>query len=166
MTKSILQNDLTIYRQWASEELDLYGVSAEYYQLKPNHSWTVAGELAANYFDPRPIKLFFDQVPKISTLKKLGWVTELDQQASLVNILFTTPGIAVGCLFNIKDPLTPDSGRLFRVTKLQTGILYPSYVTCQIVPVLGTEPEETVDPYQGNKSIFLDKPEGEQGDEY
>lgn len=166
MPKSIIQNDALMYRRWAEEQLEMYGVSAQYYQIKPHHSFTSAGELAANYYDPTPAKIFFDQVPKITTLKKLGWVTELDQQASLINVLFTTPGISVGCLYDIKDPLTPDRGRLFRVTKLQTGILYPAYVTCQIVPVMGTAPEETVDPYQGNKSIFLDKQEGDNEDVY
>ncbi len=82
MAKSIIQNDALIYRRYAEEQLDMYGISAYYYQIKPNHSWTSVGELAANYFDPAPIKLMFDQVPKISTLKKLGWVKELDQAAS------------------------------------------------------------------------------------
>ncbi|MCM1323016.1 MAG: hypothetical protein NC218_02420 [Acetobacter sp.] len=163
---SILQNDLTIFRYYASEQLDMYGISALYYQPKPGKHFTVAGEISANYFDPIPCKILFDQVPKISTLKKLGWVTELDQEASLINVHFDTPGIQQGALYEVKDPLKPDAGRLFRVTKLQTGILYPAFVTCQIVPVVGSEPEETVKPYEGDKSIFLDTSKLGEIDEY
>ena len=152
---SILQNDLTALRYYMEEMLDMYGVPAKYYQIKPGHKFTVAGEISAHYFNPTNCKVLFDQVPKISTLRKLGWLTELDQAASLIHIAFDTAGIAFGALYEIKDPLTPDSGRLFRVTKMQTGIIFPAFITCQIVPVVGTAPEETVQPYDGDKSIFL-----------
>ncbi len=153
---SILQNDLTALRYQMQEVLDMYGIQAKYYQIKPGHTFTVAGELSANYFDPIDCRVLFDQVPKVSTLKKLGWVTELDQAASLIHISFDTPGISHGAVFEIKDPLASDSGKLFRVTKLQTGILYPTFVTCQIVPVVGSEPSQTLKPYDGDKSIFID----------
>lgn len=166
MPKSLLQNDLEIFRYYFEEALDLYGIAARYYQLKPNCHFTVAGELSANYFDPIKCRILFDQVPKVSTLKKLGWVTELDQAASLIHVAFDLPGLAFGSLFEIKDPLAPDRGRLFRVTKMQTSILYPASVTCQIVPVLGTDIEETVEPYEGKKSIFLDTSKMEDINEY
>lgn len=162
---SVLQNDLLIFRRHAEEVLDLYGIPARYYQPKPGHHWTVAGEISANYFDPIPTRVLFDQVPTVSTLKKLGWVTELDTGASLIHVAYNTPGIAFGALYEVKDPLTPDTGRLFRVTKLSVGILYPAMVTCQIVPVVGEDPEETVQPYEGHKSIILDNDKLEDIDE-
>lgn len=162
----ILQNDLIILRQQFQEVLDMYGIDALYYQVKPNHHYTVAGEISANYFDPVPCKILFDAVPKVSTLKKLGWVTELDPGASIINVAFDTPGIAFDALYEIKDPLQPDGGRMFRVTKLQTGILYPVNIACQVVPVVGTNPEQTVKPYEGNKSIFLDTTKAGVIDEY
>lgn len=166
MADSILQNDLLLQRYWFEEVLDLYGISAKYYQLKPGCKFTSAGELSSNYYDPIKARILFDQVPKISTLKRLGWVTELDQNSSLIHVKFDTPGIQFGCIYSIKDPLTPDKGRLFRITKLQTGIIYPAAVTCQIVPILGTDPEATTEPYDGSKSIFLDPVGGDQIDEY
>ena len=162
----ILQNDLIIFRQQFREVLDMYGIDAKYYQIKPNHHYTVAGEISANYYNPVPCKILFDQVPKISTLKRLGWVSELEPGASLIHVAFDTPGIAFGALYEIKDPLSPDSGRLFRITKLQTGILYPVSISCQVVPVVGTEPEQTVKPYEGNKSIFLNTEKAGEIDEY
>lgn len=166
MADSLLQNDITVLRYYFREALDLYGIPARYYQLKPNCHFTVAGELSANYFDSIKCKIIFDQVPKISTLKKLGWVTELDQAASLIHVDFDLPGISFGSLFEIKDPLAPDKGKLFRVTKLQTSIIYPVSITCQIVPVAGEVEQETVRPYEGKKSIFLQGDEMEDINEY
>ena len=174
MANTILQSDLQAYRFYFNEALEMYGIQARYYQIKPGHTYTPAGELSANYYDPTLTNVIFDQVPKVSTLKKLGWVTELDQdQTSLIHIAFDTPGIQVGCLFEIKDPLTPSTGRFFRVTKLRTGIIYPVAVTCQIVPILGNTPEDTTNPNntanlkpnQVPPTIFLDRPEeGEDED--
>ncbi len=39
---------------------------------------------------------------------------------------------------------------------MTTGIIYPAAVTLQIVAVVGDSPEETVTPYDGNKTIFID----------
>ena len=75
--------------------------------------------------------------------------------------MFDLPGIEEGCLFKIKDPLKKEDGRFFRITKMSVSVLYPAMLTCQIVAVLGTEPEETVKPYTGDNSIFLDKEKGE-----
>lgn len=162
MAKSLLQNDLEIQRYYFNDACDFYGISARYYQVKPGMRWTVAGEMKANFYDPVRTKLIFDQVPKVSTLKKLGWVTELDQDSHpLVHLQFDLSGLQVGCVIEIKDPLTVDKGRLFRITKMSTGIIYPASVTCQLVPIVGTNPEETTDPYEGKRSVFLDKKEQE-----
>lgn len=157
MAKSIIQDDARIFKFYAKEALEMYGIPSEYYQCKPGRTFTTLGELKACYYDPVRTKVIFDQAPQVRTLKKLGWVTELDAQQPIVHVMFDLPGLEVGCLFNIKDPLTIDSGRMFRITKMSTGILYPATVTCQIVAIMGDEIEETTNPYDGSESIFLDK---------
>lgn len=157
MPKSLLQNDLEIMRRQMDEALELYGLAARYYQLKDKKArFTTAGELSSRYFDPVDTRVIFEQAPKVTTLKKLGWVTELDQASQLLHASFNLPGISFGALFEIRDPLNQTSGRFFRVTKLQVGILFPSFVTCQIVPVVNDQPDETVQPYEGSRHVFLD----------
>lgn len=161
MARSIIQNDAKIFKKYADECLSMYGIPSLYYQIKPGKDYSAVGELSGCYYDPVRTKVIFDQAPNIRTLKKLGWVTEADTQQPLVHVMFDLPGIEIGCLFSIKDPLTKASGRLFRITKMTTSILYPAMLTCQIVAVVGTEPEETVRPYNGDDSIFLNKAKGE-----
>lgn len=157
----LLQNDLEIHRHYFEEALDYFGIDAMYYQVKDgSQHYTVEGEQSSNYYDPTPIKLIFDQVPKVGTLKKLGWVTELTSDAQpIIHIPFDTPGIQVGVLFKVMDPLNQKQGKYFRATKMTTGIIYPSAVTMQIVAVIGDDPEETLRPYEGNKTIFIDNQE-------
>lgn len=163
MYDSLLGGDIAIFRGYFKEAVQLYGISALYYQIKPGHKYTVYGELKANYFDPKKIRVIFNQVPTVHTLKKLGWVTEADTEVQpIVDIIYDLPGIQVGCLISIKDPLNPKKGRLFKITKMSVGILYPASVTCQLVPILGDEPTNTVNPYDGEKSLFLNPIEEEQ----
>ena len=157
MTKSIIQDDAKIFKYYAKEALEMYGIDANYYQCKPGRTFTTLGELKSCYYSPISAKVIFDQAPTVRTLKKLGWVTEADSTQPIIHVDFDLPGIEVGCLFNIKDPLRRDSGRMFRITKMSAGILYPATLTCQIVAIVGDDIEETTDPYDGNSSIFLNK---------
>lgn len=157
MARSIIQNDAKIFRYYADEALDMYGIVSQYYQCKPGKSFTTLGELKSCYYDPIRTKVIFDQAPQVRTLKKLGWVTELDSQQPIIHVKYDLPGLEVGCLFNIKDPLAVSSGRMFRVTKMSVGILYPATVTCQVVAIVGDSVEETTNPYNGPESIFLNK---------
>lgn len=163
MAGILYQNDLEIQRYYFNEAIEYYGIDADYYQVKTHsQEFNSTGEMSSKYYDPVPIKLIYDQVPKINTLKKLGWVTELSQDSQpLIHIPFDTPGIQVGALFKIEDPLKPGSGRMFRATKMTTGVIYPSAVTLQIVAIVGNYIEETVQPYDGSQTIFMDRPEGE-----
>lgn len=159
--RSLIQSDALIHRKYFKEVLDAYGVPSLYFQCKPKKDYNSSGELSSRYYDPQKTKVLFEQVPQMRTLKKLGWVTELDQQQPIVHLWYDLPGIEVGCLLKVKDPFTKSSGRFFRLSKLSgIGIIYPVGLTAQIVAVAGTDIEDTVDPYSGRKSIFLDKQTG------
>lgn len=146
--RSLIKNDALAFQQhYFKEVLQLYGIDAMYYEvIDESVKHTVNGEFSCEYKDPCPTQLLFDQVPKVSTLKKLGWTTELDQSQPLVHLDFDLPNIRVGAAFCIEDPLRPGKGRMFRVTKMSTGIIYPMCVTAQIVAVLGDMPEKTLQP--------------------
>lgn len=163
---SLVKRDALIQRRYFRECLRLYGIDGMYYQIKEGTKrFNEAGEFSAFYHEPIPCQMIFDQVPKISTLKKLGWTSELDEQLPLIHVDYDTPDIQGGCCFTIEDPLRPGKGRLFRVTKLISGIIYPMAITCQLVPVLGDTPENTLQPdtaVQRNKDrgMEITRPEG------
>ena len=67
-------------------------------------------------------------------MKKLGWVAELSRSSSLISVDYDLPGLQVGALFIIPSGIDNSSGRLFRVAKMTTSMVYPSCVTCEIIP--------------------------------
>ena len=124
-----------------------YGIDCSYFEVKEGTvKYNVNGELSAEYKNPIGTQVLFDQVPKVATLKKLGWNTSTDESQPLIHVDFDLPGLQVGCLFSIEDPLRPGKGRLFRVTRMSVGIIYPMCVTAQVVAVLGDQIENTLQP--------------------
>ena len=144
---SLVKSDALAWRSYFNEMLRLYGIDASYFQIKEEtKSYNETGELSGEYHDPIPTQLIFDQVPTVSTLKKLGWVAELSDSQPIIHVNYDLPGLQIGACFSIEDPLRPGKGRLFRVTRLSVGIIYPMCATCQIVAVVGDVPEKTLQP--------------------
>lgn len=60
----------------------------------------------------------------------------------LIDVDYDLPDLQQGALFIIPSGLDNAKGRLFRVVKMQNSIIYPSCITCEIVP----EYEDTFKP--------------------
>lgn len=165
-SNSLIKRDALMYRKYFKEMLSRYGIDCSYFSVKKDSiKYNVNGEFSGEYDDPTGTQVIFDQVPKISTLKKLGWNVSTDEVQPLVHVDYDLPGLQVGCLFSIEDPLRPGKGRLFRVTRMSVGIIYPMCVTAQLVAVLGDLVENTLQPetaIERNESLgrTITRPEG------
>jgi hypothetical protein len=146
-SNSLIKKDALMFRKYFQEMLRKYGIDCSYFSVKEGTAkYNVNGEFSAEYNKPVGTQVLFDQVPKISTLKKLGWSTPTDESQPILHIDYDLPGLQVGCLFSIEDPLRPGKGRLFRITKMSLGIIYPMCVTAQVVAVVGDLLENTLQP--------------------
>ena len=144
---SLVKKDALMFRRYFREMLRRYGIDCSYFEpVEGTVKYNVNGELSAEYKNPIGAQIIFDQVPKVSTLKKLGWNTASDDSQPIIHVDFDLPGIQIGSLFSIEDPLRPGRGNLFRVTKMSVGIIYPMCVTAQVVAVLGEQVENTLQP--------------------
>ena len=88
----------------------------------------------ANYYPPILIGCIFDEHPTQRTLKKMGWVSELNENSSFIHVDYDLEGLQQGGLFIVPSGLDKGKGRIFRIVRMSTGIVYPSSVTCEIVP--------------------------------
>ena len=165
-TSSLVKRDALMFRKYFKEMLEKYGIDGMYFQPKEEtKKYNETGEFSAEYEKPIQCQMIFDQVPKVSTLKKLGWTAEMDESQPLIHVDYDLPGLQSGSCFSIEDPLRPGKGRLFRVTKISVGIIYPMCATCQIVAIAGDQPEKTLKPelaMQINKNLGREivRPEG------
>lgn len=112
----------------------LIGIKVVYRAPRPDKHYTTYSEIKANYFDPIVVGCIFDEHPTQQTLKKMGWVSELQESASIIHVPYDLPRLQQGALFIIPSGIDSATGRLFRVSKLTNGMIYPASMTCEIVP--------------------------------
>ena len=130
----LLNENIKLHRRYFREMVKLLGVYVIYRAPKANQHWTTYGEIESNYEPPLLVGCIFDQHPTQQTLKKIGWVSELQENASIIHVDYDLPNLQQGALFIIPSGLDNAKGRLFRVTKLTNSIIYPASIMCEIVP--------------------------------
>ena len=114
----LLNKDIKLHRQYFNEMCKLLGISVIYRSLQDGCKWTNYGEEDANYNPPILLGCIFNDHPDQSTLKKMGWVSELQENASIIHVPYDTPGLQVGCLFIVPSGIDDGKGRLFSCVKL------------------------------------------------
>ena len=142
----LLNKDAKLHRTYFKEMTKLLGIKVIYRSLKPGMKWTTYGEVDTNYNLPLPVDCIFDGHPNQQTMKKLGWVSELQTEASIIHVPYDLPGLQVGCLFVVPSGLDDGKGRLFRCSKMSNIMIYPASIVCEIVPeYIDTMPNTTID---------------------
>lgn len=101
--------------------------------IKPtDKTWA---ELKANYETyPKLVGCIFEEHPTQQTLRKMGWISELQENSSLIHIPYDLENIQQGCLFIVPSGIDNTEGRVFRVIKLSNIMVYPASITCEIIP--------------------------------
>ena len=130
----IKEGDIKLHRKWFDEMVKLIGIYVIYRAPRKDKHWTNYTEIESNYEGPIKLGCILEEHPQQQTLKKIGWVSELQEGASVIHIPYDTPGIQQGSLFIIPSGLDKAKGRLFRVSKLSNIMIYPASITCEIVP--------------------------------
>ena len=118
----LLTSDIKLQRHYFKEMCKLIGINVIYRAPKEDKYYTNYAEIKSNYQDPITIGCIFDEHPTQQTLKKMGWVSELQESSSIIHLRYDLENIQQGCLFIIPSGLDDGKGRMFRVVKLTTGI--------------------------------------------
>ena len=139
---TLLTPDIRIWRQYFREMCKLIGIRVLFRAPKPGKKYTSYAEMDANYFPPVLVGCIFDEHPSQQTLRKMGWMSELDENSSFIHVDYDLKGLQQGALFIIPSGLDDGNARLFRVVKMATSMVYPASIVCEIVP-------EYVDNFEG-----------------
>ena len=130
----LLNQNAKLHRQYFREAVKLIGIYVLYRAPKPGKHYTQYNEIEDNYEEPLLVGCLFNDHPDQKTLKKIGWVAELQPNASLIQVDYDLPGLEQGALFIVPSGLDDGKGRLFRVISISNSMVYPSSVTCEIIP--------------------------------
>lgn len=154
------EQDIKLHRSYFKQMVSLIGVNCIYRSPRPDKHFTTWGEVESNYNNPIVVGCIFQEHPDQRTMKKLGWVSELQTDASIISVPYDTPYIQVGALFIVPGGLDKSQGRMFRVTQLSNTMIYPASITCQIVPEYYNEFDKSLHDHQQNSFNLLN----EEGD--
>lgn len=130
----LLNENVKLHRSYFNEMVKLLGIQVIYRATLPNKHYTTYAEIESNYDQPMLVGCIFDEHPTQQTLKKMGWVAELQQNSSIIHVPYDLPNLQQGCLFIVPSGIDNAKGRLFRVVSMSNSIVYPASVSCEIVP--------------------------------
>lgn len=128
------EKDIKLHRKWFHDMCRLIGIKVLYYAPRPDKHYTDYTEIKSNYEQPIATGCIFTEHVDQATLKKMGWVSELQENASIIHVDYDLPNLQQGALFLVPSGLDATQGRLFRVTRLTNGMIYPATMACEIVP--------------------------------
>ena len=133
------KHNIELHRKYFEQMVKLIGIQVIYRALKPNESYDSFGELDDHFEPPMVIGCIFDEHPTQITLKKMGWVSELQPNSSIIHVPYDVPKLRDGCLFIIPSGLDHADGRLFRIVTMSNIAVYPASIACEIAPVYVTD---------------------------
>ena len=154
----LLNNDIKLHRGYFDEMIRLLGIQVIYRAPLPDKHYTTYAEIESNYAEPILVGCIFDEHPTQQTLKKMGWVAELQQNSSFIHVPYDLPELQQGALFIVPSGIDNAKGRLFRVVSMSTSMVYPASITCEIVPEYeNTYVPETNDDYVHSTDNLLNE---------
>ncbi len=130
----LLNKDIKLHRQYFKELVRLLGINCIYRAPLPGKHFDKHGDLEADYYAPEVVGCIFQEHPDQKTLKKMGWVAELQENSSIIHVPYDLPHLEVGALFTIPSGIDNAKGRVFRVISMQNIMVYPASIACEIAP--------------------------------
>ena len=130
----LLTSEIKLHRKYFLEMAKLLGIQMIYKAPLPGKTFDMHGDLDAKYYPGEIIYGIFQDHPDQKTLKKMGWVAELQENSSIIHVPYDLPNLQVGALFIIPSGLDKAEGRVFRVISMQNIMVYPSSIACEIAP--------------------------------
>ena len=130
----LITPEIKLHRQYFKEMVKLLGVNCIYRAPLPGKTFDAHGDLDAKYYPGEVVSVIFQEHPDQKTLKKMGWVAELQENSSIIHVPYDLPNLQVGALFIIPSGLDKAEGRVFRVISMQNIMVYPDYIACEIAP--------------------------------
>ena len=144
----LTKNDSTIFRGYFKEMAKLRGITV-IYQYPIDMNFTI-------YAEEIPLDIIFEENPKVTTLRKYGWVSELpDDKPYMATLPFDTKNLCKGCRIHIVPPQPLADRRTFVITDIQTGLEFPDSWVCKLAPVFFNKTEDKAVEYKDKNNVFM-----------
>lgn len=128
----LITKDIKLHRTWFKQMTALHGINCKYRAPLGNKEYDIYGDLQTGYKPAILVGCIFEEHPNQKSLRKAGWVAELQEGSSVIHVPFDLPGLAVGALFEVPSGLDNGQARTFRVISLSNIMIYPASISCEI----------------------------------
>lgn len=149
------EHNIKLQRTYFQEMVRLLGVYVVYRAPRKDKHWTQYQEIESNYENPILVGCIFNEHPDQKSLKKMGWVSELQDNESLISLGYETENLQAGCLIVIPSSYDNTKGRLFRIVRMSNIMIYPASITCVCVPEYETEFEPVLTDHETSSLNLL-----------
>lgn len=129
------EHNIKLHRTYFKQMCSLSGIQVIYRAPKENIHWDGYGELDGSFYPPEIVGCIFDEHPAQKTLKKMGWVAELQESSSIIHVPYDLFNLQIGALFIIPSGIDNAKGRVFKVISMANIAIYPASIACEIAPV-------------------------------
>lgn len=128
----LINGDIKLHRIWFKEMTNLFGITCIYRAPRDSKEHNIHGELDSKYYEPIEVNVLFQEHPDQKSLKKAGWVAELQEGSSMIHVPYDLPHLQEGALFTVPSGIDNVPGRTFRVLHLENIMIYPASFACEI----------------------------------
>lgn len=128
----LLNSNIKIHRSYFKQMVYLLGVNCKYSAPLKNKDYDIHADLHTGYQPAITVGCIFEEHPNQKSLKKAGWVAELQEGSSIIHVPYDLPDLQVGALFEIPSGLDTADSRTFRVISMSNIMIYPASITCEI----------------------------------
>ena len=128
----LITKDIKLYRTWFKQLIALHGINCKYRAPLENKDYDIYGDLQTGYKPEIIVGCLFEEHPNQKSLKKAGWVAELQEGSSMIHVPYDLPGLQVGALFEVPSGLDNSKGRVFRVISMSNIMVYPASIACEL----------------------------------
>jgi len=130
----LINKNIKLHRQYFKECCKLLGLNCEYRAPLSNKQYDGRGDLDTYYKPPIIVPAILSEYPDQKTLKKMGWVAELQESSSILHVPYDLEGLETGALFTLPSGIDGAPGRVFRVISMQNIMIYPASIACEVAP--------------------------------
>lgn len=128
----LINKDIKLHRTWFKQMTALHGINCKYRAPLQNKENDIYGDLQTGYKPEILVGCLFEEHPNQKSLKKAGWVAELQEGSSIIHVPYDLPDLQVGALFEVPSGLDKCEGRTFRVIGMSNIMIYPASIACEI----------------------------------
>lgn len=156
----LINKDIKLHRTWFKQMTALHGINCKYRAPAQTKTYDSYADLQTSYQPEILVGCIFEEHPNQKSLKKAGWVAELQEGASIIHVPYDLPDLQVGALFEVPSGLDDGEGRVFRVISMSNIMIYPASITCEIALEYDSVDEQhlaVAAPEKENMPLLIDR---------